>query len=225
MLTYNVDNRSNCEKELPPHRPGIPFQICSFAMRYDDLIAWADKQQLGLDRLQIYRQEDALRSIFPKLPKNRPRKFALVSHKEKSEPAHCIIVRDNRSPDGLRAAQDLERITVFQKALGTSESPQWYRSGELYGKCERNLADCLNGCKSLSHGTAEKPRLTAHICHYYAALLRTHQGFVTPTHGKLLNYVQRIPLGVVAQITVKPSFFFFLRHCSGSDNSCSIIPY
>ncbi|KAI0265796.1 aldehyde dehydrogenase, partial [Gloeopeniophorella convolvens] len=36
---------------------------------------------------------------------------------------------------------------------------------------------------------------------YYAALLRTHQAFVAPTQGKLLNYVQRVPLGVVAQIT------------------------
>ncbi|KIJ69983.1 hypothetical protein HYDPIDRAFT_23137 [Hydnomerulius pinastri MD-312] len=36
---------------------------------------------------------------------------------------------------------------------------------------------------------------------YFAALLRTHQGFVAPTQGKLLNYVHRIPLGVVAQIT------------------------
>ena len=37
---------------------------------------------------------------------------------------------------------------------------------------------------------------------YYAALLRTHQAFVAPTQGPLLNYVQRVPLGVVAQITV-----------------------
>ncbi|KIK67819.1 hypothetical protein GYMLUDRAFT_68842 [Collybiopsis luxurians FD-317 M1] len=36
---------------------------------------------------------------------------------------------------------------------------------------------------------------------YYAALLRTHQDFVAPTQGRLLNYVQRVPLGVVAQIT------------------------
>ncbi|KAF7301913.1 Aldehyde dehydrogenase [Mycena indigotica] len=36
---------------------------------------------------------------------------------------------------------------------------------------------------------------------YYAALLRTTQAFVAPTQGKLLNYVQRVPLGVVAQIT------------------------
>ena len=37
---------------------------------------------------------------------------------------------------------------------------------------------------------------------YYAALLRTRQSFVAPTQGKLLNYVHRVPLGVVAQITV-----------------------
>ncbi|KAG6378646.1 aldehyde dehydrogenase domain-containing protein [Boletus reticuloceps] len=37
--------------------------------------------------------------------------------------------------------------------------------------------------------------------HYYSAVLRTHQGFVAPTQGKLLNYVHRIPLGVVVQIT------------------------
>ncbi|KAF9076963.1 aldehyde dehydrogenase [Rhodocollybia butyracea] len=36
---------------------------------------------------------------------------------------------------------------------------------------------------------------------YYAALLRTRQDFIAPTQGKLLNYVQRVPLGVVAQIT------------------------
>lgn len=37
---------------------------------------------------------------------------------------------------------------------------------------------------------------------YYAALLRTRADFVAPTQGNLLNYVNRVPLGVVAQITV-----------------------
>ena len=40
---------------------------------------------------------------------------------------------------------------------------------------------------------------------YYASLLRTRQDFVAPAQGKLLNYVQRVPLGVVAQITVSLS--------------------
>lgn len=36
---------------------------------------------------------------------------------------------------------------------------------------------------------------------YFAALLRTNQSYVAPTQGSLLNYVERVPLGVVAQIT------------------------
>ncbi|KAF8138389.1 aldehyde dehydrogenase domain-containing protein [Boletus edulis] len=58
----------------------------------------------------------------------------------------------------------------------------------------------LANIETLQTGRAIR-ELTAQIRHYYAAVLRTHQGFVAPTQGKLLNYVQRIPLGVVAQIT------------------------
>lgn len=46
-------------------------------------------------------------------------------------------------------------------------------------------------------------RSTFHLLSdYFAALLRTNQAFIAPTQGKLLNYVHRVPLGVVAQITV-----------------------
>jgi hypothetical protein len=38
---------------------------------------------------------------------------------------------------------------------------------------------------------------------YYAALLRTYPGQLAPVKGNLLNYIQRVPLGVVAQITVR----------------------
>lgn len=44
--------------------------------------------------------------------------------------------------------------------------------------------------------------MRSYLSDYYAALLRTHSAFVAPTQGPLLNYVQRVPLGVVAQITV-----------------------
>ena len=43
---------------------------------------------------------------------------------------------------------------------------------------------------------------TAAESDYFSALLRTHNSFIAPTQGKLLNYVERVPLGVVAQITV-----------------------
>ena len=39
--------------------------------------------------------------------------------------------------------------------------------------------------------------------HYFASLIRVHQGYVAPTFSSLHNYVNRLPLGVVAQITVR----------------------
>ncbi|KAJ3189672.1 hypothetical protein HK101_008773 [Irineochytrium annulatum] len=36
---------------------------------------------------------------------------------------------------------------------------------------------------------------------YFASIARTHQGVVTPFKGDMVNYVERVPLGVVAQIT------------------------
>ena len=36
---------------------------------------------------------------------------------------------------------------------------------------------------------------------YFAALIRTHEGTVPPFLGDYINYVQRVPLGVVAQLT------------------------
>ncbi len=36
---------------------------------------------------------------------------------------------------------------------------------------------------------------------YFAALIRTHEGTVPPFFGPYLNYVKRVPLGVVGQIT------------------------
>jgi len=56
---------------------------------------------------------------------------------------------------------------------------------------------------TLSHSVSS---LHSDSSDYHAALLRTMNAYVAPTQGKLLNYVQRVPLGVVAQITVSPVF-------------------
>lgn len=83
-----------------------------------------------------------------------------------------------------------------------------------YGRCARSSLVSPNGCewapvfvKPLSPAFATERVSSSPLLFfrdYYAALLRTHQSFVAPTQGKLLNYVQRVPLGVVAQITVRP---------------------
>ncbi|CAL1701213.1 unnamed protein product [Somion occarium] len=54
--------------------------------------------------------------------------------------------------------------------------------------------------RTIREMTAQLGRLPEWL-DYYAALLRTHSAYVAPTQGPLLNYVQRVPLGVVAQIT------------------------
>ncbi|KAF8551470.1 aldehyde dehydrogenase [Imleria badia] len=60
--------------------------------------------------------------------------------------------------------------------------------------------ETLQTGRALREMTAQIGRLPDWL-HYYAAVLRTYQGFVAPTQGKLLNIVHRVPLGVVAQIT------------------------
>ncbi|KIY69748.1 aldehyde dehydrogenase [Cylindrobasidium torrendii FP15055 ss-10] len=65
---------------------------------------------------------------------------------------------------------------------------------------EMTTIECLQTGRTIREMRAQLGRLPEWI-DYYAALLRTRQDFVAPTQGKLLNYVQRVPLGVVAQIT------------------------
>ncbi|SJL02225.1 related to phenylacetaldehyde dehydrogenase [Armillaria ostoyae] len=65
---------------------------------------------------------------------------------------------------------------------------------------EMTTIESLQTGRTIREMRAQLGRLPEWI-DYYAALLRTAQGFVAPTQGPLLNYVQRVPLGVVAQIT------------------------
>ncbi|KAF5358910.1 hypothetical protein D9758_004804 [Tetrapyrgos nigripes] len=89
-----------------------------------------------------------------------------------------------------------------------SKSPAVHRS-KVLSRLARTLEaqipelakiESLQTGRTIREMNAQLGRLPEWI-EYYAALLRTNQAFVAPTQGKLLNYVQRIPLGVVAQIT------------------------
>ncbi|KAI0082397.1 aldehyde dehydrogenase [Panus rudis PR-1116 ss-1] len=60
--------------------------------------------------------------------------------------------------------------------------------------------ESLQTGRTIREMTAQLGRLPEWL-DYYAALLRTHSAYVAPTQGPLLNYVQRVPLGVCAQIT------------------------
>lgn len=90
-----------------------------------------------------------------------------------------------------------------------SKSPALLRSkvlSKLARKLEEGIPDLIKietmqTGRTIREMKAQLERLPEWL-DYFAALLRTHQSFVAPTQGKLLNYVERVPLGVVAQITV-----------------------
>ena len=118
-----------------------------------------------------------------------------------------------RSTDRKSSRAERERWRSTSRLWRSSRR---YRPVALYGRCAHSSAVFPSGCEWFQNKTKNKKKETHKFSaaqapphsasclfrDYYAALLRTRQSFVTPTQGKLLNYVQRVPLGVVAQITV-----------------------
>ncbi|KAF9006524.1 aldehyde dehydrogenase domain-containing protein [Cyathus striatus] len=102
----------------------------------------------------------------------------------------------------------------IDKAQKTFESGVWSKSSaiarsKVLSKLARALEEripelaqieTLQTGRTIREMKAQLGRLPEWL-DYYSALLRTNQSYVAPTQGKLLNYIQRIPLGVVAQIT------------------------
>ncbi|RDB19902.1 NAD/NADP-dependent betaine aldehyde dehydrogenase [Hypsizygus marmoreus] len=103
---------------------------------------------------------------------------------------------------------------AIDKAQSVYASGIWSKSSAIHrSKVLSNLAralevripefakiETLQTGRTIREMNAQLGRLPEWL-DYFAALLRTNQAFVAPTQGKLLNYVQRVPLGVVAQIT------------------------
>ncbi|PCH41451.1 aldehyde dehydrogenase [Wolfiporia cocos MD-104 SS10] len=116
----------------------------------------------------------------------------------------CTVVMANQNDvqTAIYHAREVLKTGVWSKA------PAIQRAAVL-SNLARSLQDRIKHfaqLESLQTGrviremTAQLGRLPEWL-DYYAALLRTHQDFIAPTQGKLLNYVQRVPLGLVAQIT------------------------
>ncbi|KAI0651240.1 aldehyde dehydrogenase domain-containing protein [Trametes meyenii] len=113
-----------------------------------------------------------------------------------TQPAHSVVPASQE--DVQRAVYSAHEI--FKAGLW-SHVPASQRVGVL-SNLARDLEERipeLAKVETLQTGRAIR-EMKAQV-HYYAALLRTHGSFVAPTRGPLLNYVQRVPLGVVAQIT------------------------
>ncbi|KAJ7653484.1 aldehyde dehydrogenase [Mycena rosella] len=102
----------------------------------------------------------------------------------------------------VAGAQSIFQAGTWSKAPAIERSKVLSRMARALEARISELAEIetLQTGRSIREMKAQLSRLPEWI-DYYAALLRTTQAFVAPTQGKLINYVQRVPLGVVAQIT------------------------
>ncbi|KAJ8468476.1 hypothetical protein ONZ45_g17228 [Pleurotus djamor] len=112
------------------------------------------------------------------------------------------------------AANAVDVATTIDNAQAVFESGVWSKASSIFrskvlSRMARNLEEriadvaqkeSLQTGRTIREMNAQLGRLPEWL-DYFAALLRTTPGYIPPTQGKLLNYVQRIPLGVVAQIT------------------------
>ncbi|KAF8597762.1 aldehyde dehydrogenase [Ceratobasidium sp. AG-I] len=102
----------------------------------------------------------------------------------------------------ISAAQDIFTAGTWSRAPALHRANVLTRLARLLEARVPDLAEVesMQTGRTIREMKVQLARLPEWI-DYFAALVRTQQGFVAPTHGPLLNYVTRVPLGVVAQIT------------------------
>ncbi|KAJ3923580.1 aldehyde dehydrogenase domain-containing protein [Lentinula edodes] len=102
----------------------------------------------------------------------------------------------------IEDAQQTFNSGIWSKASAITRSKVLTRLARILEERVPEIArlESLQTGRTIREMNAQLGRLPDWL-DYYAALLRTRQDFIAPTQGKLMNYVQRVPLGVVAQIT------------------------
>ncbi|KAI6152227.1 aldehyde dehydrogenase [Pisolithus tinctorius] len=128
------------------------------------------------------------------------------------EPLRCLTSDDGTAriepptseavEEAVKSAHRVYESGVWSKASPLSRSNVLSKLAQLLEERVSDMAriETLQTGRAIREMNAQIGRLPEWL-RYFAALLRTHQGFIAPTQGKLLNYVNRVPLGVVAQIT------------------------
>ncbi|KAJ3834880.1 aldehyde dehydrogenase domain-containing protein [Lentinula raphanica] len=123
-------------------------------------------------------------------------------------PANSQIIQSIVSPTlddvnkTIENAHDTFNSGIWSKAPAITRSKVLSRLARMLEERVPEMAklESLQTGRTIREMNAQLGRLPDWL-DYYAALLRTRQDFIAPTQGKLLNYVQRVPLGVIAQIT------------------------
>ncbi|KAJ6539610.1 aldehyde dehydrogenase [Mycena capillaripes] len=136
-------------------------------------------------------------------PQVKPREQFIVSNPATGAQLCTVeVASESDVKQTVAGAQSIFLAGTWSRAPAIERSKVLSRLARALEDSIPELAqiETLQTGRSIREMKAQLARLPEWI-DYYAALLRTTQAFVAPTQGKLLNYVQRVPLGVVAQIT------------------------
>lgn len=116
--------------------------------------------------------------------------------------ANCYITSPTRVDQIVRKAHDVFTSGVWSKAPRNVRADTLDRIAELLTKNLPRLIELevRQTGRAIREMNAQVPTLVKWFM-YYSALIRTEERSVLPTVGKLHNWVDRKPLGVVAQIT------------------------
>lgn len=134
------------------------------------------------------------KNILPSIPIEDPSTGTIFAHSHSASPADV--------EDTITLAH-----TTFKGGIW-SRAPAHYRA-DVLDRCATLLIDALPDLialevqqtgRAIREMKAQVPSLVRWF-KYYAALLRTEERAVLPTQGKLHNWIDRIPLGVVVLIT------------------------
>ncbi|KAH7069224.1 aldehyde dehydrogenase-like protein [Paraphoma chrysanthemicola] len=116
--------------------------------------------------------------------------------------AHCHAASAADVDATVRTAHSVFKSGVWSKAPRHVRAETLDRIAELLTQDIARLIELevLQTGRAIREMKAQVPTLVKWF-KYYAALIRTEERSVLPTVGKLHNWVERVPLGVVAQIT------------------------
>ncbi|KXS97069.1 hypothetical protein AC578_10783 [Pseudocercospora eumusae] len=116
--------------------------------------------------------------------------------------AHCHAATDADVEMAVQAAQDAFQSGIWSRADRHQRADVLERIAQLLtAKLPELIAlEVEQTGRAIREMNAQVPSLTKWF-KYYAALIRTEERPVLPTSGKLHNWIDRRPLGVVVQIT------------------------
>ena len=96
-----------------------------YALSHDELLKWADDNQLAPEKTEINRTYLTWEAIFRKLPGDC-RRWARVKCEDDSI-GHGVVIATNETREDMTRAKDMEMIMAVQKVVNVDTPPKWYK--------------------------------------------------------------------------------------------------